>query len=181
MNYLELFLGQIPEAIYFFLFLIYTKKLNKHDVLLGCLMVFEYCLFLHALPYSVWSHILFFVSTYLLFKWRYKEKVQVTDLFTLMIASLLLTVISVISFLLCHGDMIIGSIINRSLLFGTIYITKDKLPNIQKLYKRFWNRNDKANNPIKSTTFRAINVILLNISIWLLNACMIIALIYNNR
>ena len=44
MNLAELFLGQIPEAVYFALFLIFTKNLKEKRVLFIILMIGEYLL-----------------------------------------------------------------------------------------------------------------------------------------
>ena len=41
---LELFLGQIPEAIFFSLFMIYTKRLKEKRILFTVLMTIEYLL-----------------------------------------------------------------------------------------------------------------------------------------
>lgn len=44
MNYLLLFLGQIPEAIYFALFIIFTKNLRNYRVLFSIIVIVEYYL-----------------------------------------------------------------------------------------------------------------------------------------
>ena len=44
MNYLQLFLWQIPEAIYLALFIVFTKKLDKHRILFTVITVIEYLL-----------------------------------------------------------------------------------------------------------------------------------------
>ena len=54
MNYLELFLGQIPEAIYFSLFMIYAKDLKEKRILFTILMIAEYLLLIYALPFNSW-------------------------------------------------------------------------------------------------------------------------------
>lgn len=86
MNILELLLGQIPEALYFALFMIYTKRLNEKRIWFIVLTVLEYIL-LFIPPLSIWSHILYFIFTYGILKWLYKNKAQITDIFTLGIAS----------------------------------------------------------------------------------------------
>ena len=44
MDLLELMLGQIPEAIYFALFIILTKELKEKRILFIILMIIEYIL-----------------------------------------------------------------------------------------------------------------------------------------
>ena len=181
MNLLEILVGQIPEAVYFALFLVLTKKLTHKRILFTGLMVAEYLLLMYAFPYSIWSHVGFFILTFVLLKLLYSDKCQVTDVFTLGIASGVLIIISIASFVLCQGNMIIGSIINRGLMFLLLFLTRNKLNNLERLYHKFWNRNNKIKKRIKSTTFRAVNLVVFNFSFWIINICMIIAIIYNSR
>lgn len=170
MNLLEILLGQIPEALYFALFMIHTKRLDKKRGLFITLMVIEYVLlFIPAL--SIWSHILYFAVSYIILKLLYKEKSQITDIFTLGIASIALMTISMICYPIAQliSNMIIGNILQKICLFVFLFTTKHKLPKIQNVYKKFWNRNDKIPKPMKSVTFRCINLVLLNIMFYLIN------------
>lgn len=181
MKLLEILLGQIPEAIYFALFMIYTKRLDKRCGLFISLMVIEYVLLLNALPFSIWSHILYFVVSYLLLKVLYKEKSQITDIFTLGIASVMLMIISAIWYVIIFftlESIIVCTLLAKLTLFIILYFIKSKLPKIQNMYKRFWNRNDSIPKPIKSTTFRCINVILFNIMFYLVNGFILFALFW---
>ena len=169
---LEILLGQVPEAIYFALFMIFTKRLDKKHGLFITLMVIEYILlFIPAL--SIWSHILYFMMSYIILKLLYKEKSQITDIFTLGIASLVLMSISVMWYGIIYftiKNIIICNILAKLCLFVFLLIFKNKLPKIQNIYKRLWNRNDKLPKRIKSTTFRCINVILFNVMFYLINS-----------
>lgn len=82
MNLLELLIGQIPEAIYFSLFIIFTKQIKERRLLFTVLMIFEFVLLFNIAPYTVSSHAIFFAITYLVLKVIYKEKCQITDIFT---------------------------------------------------------------------------------------------------
>lgn len=46
---LEVILGQVPEAIYFSLFMIYTKQLKEKRILFIVLMIVEYLLILYII------------------------------------------------------------------------------------------------------------------------------------
>ena len=61
-------------------------------------------------------------------------------------------------------------------MFTFLFIFKDKLNKIQKMYKKLWNRNDKEKNKIKSLTFRSINLVLFNIMFYIINLGMIYAI-----
>lgn len=179
---LEVLLGQIPEAIYFALFLILTKKIKEKRILLITLITLEYLLTMNAMPYSVYGRIGYFVISYITLKVLYKEKAQITDVFTLAIASIILIILSAIpSFLFLNnmGNMtiyIIYIILTRILLFGFLFIFRNKLCNIQLLYKKFWNRNDKAKLKMKSATFRSLSLVIFNIMFYVINIGLAFAL-----
>ena len=181
MNVLQLLLGQIPEAIYFALFMIFTKRLDKKQILFTVLMIIEYILLFNFTPVTIWSHVLYFVITYIILKILYHEKSQITDIFTLGIASILLMIISGICYLIISitiKDIIICTILAKILSFISLYLLLNKLPKIQNMYKKFWNRNDKIPKPMKSTTFRCINLILFNVMFFIINGYIIIYLVW---
>lgn len=181
MNVLQLLLGQIPEAIYFALFMIFTKRLDKKQILFTILMIIEYILLFNFTPVTIWSHISYFIITYIILKILYHEKSQITDIFTLGIASMILMIISGICYFTLSTfitNIIIGNAIQKLLLFIVLYFISDKLYKIQNTYKKFWNRNDKIPKPMKSTTFRCINLILFNIMFFIINGYIIIYLVW---
>lgn len=176
---LELLLGQIPEAIYFALFMIFTKQLKTKRLPFVILMVIEYILLMRAFPYSMWSHILFFVITYILMKMLYNEKSQITDVFTLGIASLILIIASAIPYFVIWftiNNYLVYVILNRLLLFSLLFIFRNKLPKINNMYKHLWNRNDKIEKKMKSTTFRATNIVVFNVMFLIINLGMLFML-----
>lgn len=173
---LELFLGQIPEAIFFALFMIFAKGIKEKRILFVILMIIEYLLLIYSFQYNWFFHIGYMITTFLTLKLLYKEKSQITDVFILLIGYLFLGVTSIICCLLFNFNMIIVSIINRFLIFILLFVFKNKLQNIQKIYKILWNRNDKNNKKLKSTTFRAINIVLFNVAFYIINLFMIYAI-----
>ena len=80
---MELLLGQIPEALYFALFIIFAKQIKEKRILFTVLMVFEYLLAKYTFQYSVMFHISYIALIYLLLKILYKEKAQITRFFSL--------------------------------------------------------------------------------------------------
>lgn len=169
MDYAQLLLGQIPEAIYFAMFMIFTKQLKEKRFLFVLLMIIEYLLLKTFIKFSMWFQMAYTASTFLILKVLYKEKAQITDVFTFTIGSILLILVSAISFGIFRPNMIVGAIINRTLLIIFFIFLYDKLPYIQKTYKRLWNRNDKVKNKIKSTTFRSLNVVIFNLIFYIIN------------
>lgn len=173
MNILEIILGQIPEAVYFAVFMILVKGLKSRRFIFIISMIIEYLLVLNVLPYSIWSYVLYFILSFLLLKILYKDKSNVTDIFTMGIASVGLIITSVVSYFVTLGNMISCVIVNRIILFVTLYVFRHKLCHINKLYNKLWNRG-KHSYKMKSTTFRALNLVISNLSFVIINLGVIV-------
>ena len=177
---LEILLGQIPEAVYFALFMIFTKQLKEKRILYITLMVIEYLLLKYFIEYNIWFQIAYTIIQYILLKILYKEKAQITDIFTFTIASgILILFCMILYFLIWHtaNDYLLYVILNRVCLIGFLIIFHNKLHKIQDLYKLLWNRNDKRETKMKSTTFRALNVVIFNTIFYIINLGMAFMLI----
>lgn len=168
---LELVLGQIPEAVYFALFMIFVKKLNSKKLLFTTLMIIEYIFLKCFLVYTTWFQVMYFILAFVIMKMLYKDKANVTDIFTLGIASVILIFTGFISYVLIYftfKNMVIGAILVRIITFALLFIFKDKLSKINALYKKLWNRS-KIKYKMKSTTFRALNLVIFNLSFVIIN------------
>ena len=176
---LELFLGQIPEAIFFALFMIYSKAIKEKRILFTVLMIAEYLLLIYSFPYSWFFHIGYMFTTFLTLKLLYKDKAQITDVFILMIGYLILAITSIIPYFVIWktlNNYLVYVIINRILIFSFVIGFNYKLYSIQESYKNLWNRKDKKKKKIKSTTFRAVNIVIFNILFYIINLCMAFAI-----
>lgn len=180
MNILETLLGQVPEAIFFAVFMILTKSLKKRKYLFIALMIIEYLALKSLLTFNVWFQVAYTVMTYLTLKVVYKDKAQITDIFTFGIASIVLILSSIITFLMFRPNMLLVAIANRILLFVVLYFLRNKLSSIQKVYNKYWNRNDAVKKKMKSTTFRALNLVVFNILFYTINLGMTCAVWYNS-
>lgn len=177
MEFLQLFFGQIPEAIFIALFMIFVKNLKTKRLLFTSIMVIEYLLLMSLFAYNWIFHILYLVMTFIVLKVLYKEKAQVTDVFIFAIAYILIVISSALCYIISSNNVIIGCIINRLLLFIPLLILNYKLVYIQNIYKKYWNRNDKIKKKIKSITFRSLNVVTFNLLFSIINFGMIYALL----
>ena len=181
---LEILIGQIPEAIYFSLFMIFAKNLKSKRILFTALMVIEYLLCLNSMPYDMVSHVLFFIMSYLTLKILYKEKSQITDIFTLGIASIVLIIINLILYFSIYNvinNYIVYVTIDRIFLFIFVFLLKNKLNFIQNIYKKYWNRNDKIKKKMKSTTFRCLNLVFFNLMFYIINIAMLYCIYVNSK
>ena len=176
MDILQLLLGQIPEAIYFAVFMILAKDIRKKRVLFIILMILEYILLKQVIHFNTWFQVLYFIISFIIMKILYKDKTNITDIFTLGIASITLIFTSIPCYLLFTPNTILMSISNRLLLFGILFFGRNILPKIPKLYSKYWNRTNIPKN-IKSTTFRALNLVIFNLMFFLINVGMIIGLL----
>lgn len=179
---LELFLGQIPEAIFFALFMIFAKGLKEKRLLFTILMVIEYLLLLYSFPYNWLFHICFMVTTFIILKVLYKEKSQITDVFLLLIGYMIMILSNAIIYFIIWktiNNFIVYAILNRIFLILFLILSYKKLNKLQKLYKLHWNRNDKIKKKIKSVTFRSINVVIFNLCFFIINLGMLFIISQN--
>lgn len=93
---LTIFLGMIPEVLYFYLFLIYTKKINYKKKMLFFGIMFLYIICLLIIKYQPIYYISFIILVYILLKMLYKEKTQIIDIFVFSISTIYLTLIGFI-------------------------------------------------------------------------------------
>lgn len=160
--------------------MIYAKRLEDKKLLFTVLLTIEYVLIMEVVRYNVWAHVLVISMTYILLKLLYKEKSQITDIFTFGIASLVLILICIPTYLLVWKTIGIYAVFiafSRLLMLLFIVVFKNKLYNIQKLYKKLWNRNDKEPKKIKSTTFRALNIVIFNFMFYFINLCILFSMV----
>lgn len=141
MNILIVVLGQLPEAIFFALFMILAKNIKKKILLFTGLMCLEYVLIMMLFQYNWLFHIIYTIMTFLTLKVLYKENAQITDIFILMISYIILIVTSAICAVIFNSNLVIATITNRIIIFGLLIIFKNKFSKIQNLYKTYWNRN----------------------------------------
>lgn len=177
MEFLQLFLGQVPEAIFIALFMIFVKNLKTKRVLFTLIMIVEYLLLMSLFVYNWMFHILYLVMTFIALKVLYKEKAQITDIFIFTIAYILIVISSALCYIISSNNVIIGCIINRLLLFIPLLILNYKLNHIQNIYKKYWNRNDKIKKKIKSITFRSLNLVIFNLLFSIINFGMVYVLL----
>ena len=134
---LEIILGQIPEAIYFALFMIFAKELKTKRTLFVLFMVFEYLALKYFIKFDVLFQLLYTIMTFSNLKVLYKDKAIITDIFVFMGASLLLIFASILSYV--PTNILIKDIyvafyvaltINRIIMFGSLVLLKNRLPKL---------------------------------------------------
>lgn len=176
---MELLLGQIPEAIFFALFMIYAKGIKEKRILFTILMIIEYLLLKYSFPFNWIFQIGYMITTFLTLKILYKEKSQITDVFILLISYIIMIGSSAIIYCIIWitlNNFFVALILHRLFLLLFLIITHKNLIKIQNLYKKIWNRNNKCKK-IKSTTFRSLNVFMFNIIFYIINLGMIFTLV----
>ena len=179
---LILFLEKVCEAIYFSLFLIYGKNLKEKRLLFIAIMIFEYLMITKLIQYNIWIHISYIIMTYINLKALYKEKAQITDIFLFMVASIILIVVSAISYIIVQHTIsiyLVALILSRLLLFLTLFVIKNKINNYYKKFYSLWNKY-KNPNKIRSLTLRNISIIIFNIMFYTINIGMVIAFNFYN-
>lgn len=172
---LTIFVGMLPEIIYFTKFMEYAKNIKEHRIKFFLLMTLAYILCILISQYKILYYVAFIFISYLVMKLIYKEKAQIIDIFVFSVAFIYVALNGLIWSFFISKDMsnyYLISILNRITLFIP-FIFKNKFNNLYNKYKSLWNRNDKIKRPIKSITLRNISLIGLNIFIFLLNLAII--------
>ena len=173
-------LVQIPEPVYFSLFLIIGKNIKEKRLLLTGIMIIQYWLLMHIFPFNVWFQIIYTFMSFVNLKVLYKEKAQVTDLFLFATASLILVIISIFCYAIIYFTIksyVVALILNRILLFTILYFCRSKIKDKYKKFCSLWNRHNNPNK-VRSLTLRNISIITFNLMFWTINLCMIIFLTY---
>lgn len=166
----NLFLGLIPEAIYFTLFLIYTKGYKSNKIKLFVLLLIGYTILKLFFPINIYFQVSFTLCVPLILKILYKDKFHISDLFVFVYASIILILITCltapISFI--TKNYWIGYIFNRIFMFTFLYLFRNKMNKVYKWIISQWNRNYENPNKIKAITIRQTCVISLNVMIFTL-------------
>ena len=163
-------LGALPEALFFSLFLILCKDLKEKRALFAFLMYVEFVILKVFISYDVWFQIIYTFMTFLILKMLYKDKAQITDIFAFAAASILLIIVGALSYMLVYytvGVYAVAYILNRLMLFGVLYLLRNKLKVWYKSFMNLWNR--KPNQKIRSLTVRNVSVIIFNVMFYIIN------------
>lgn len=181
MDLLEVFLGLIPEAIYFSLFMIFVKRINNKRLSFIIIMIFEYLALKHFIKFDVLFQFIYTIMVFVNLKVLYRDKAIITDIFVFMIAALFL----IISSVFCYGfsyitieNFYFALILNRLSFIPALLFAYYKGNSIYKKYKFFWNRHRDKQVKIRSLTLRNISIILFNLMFYFINILLIFGLIY---
>ena len=175
----ELFLGQMPEAIYCTLFMIACKNIKDHKFLFVLLMVMDYLLLTRVLIFNSWFQLLYVIITYIILKVLYKDKTKVFDIFYMVLCYVTIIAVSIPCYYIFGSNMILANLVNKTILFGSLFLFNNKLHQLDNIYYKHWNRNDKIKKTVKTITFRSANLIVLNVAFIIINICMAIAVLFN--
>ena len=170
-----IFVGMLPEIIYFTKFMEYTKNIKEHRIKFFLLMTLVYVLCILVSQYQALYYLIFIFLSYFVMKIIYKNKIQIIDIFIISMALFYVFISSYICFLFVKEDMsnyYLILIINRFTLILP-FIIKNKFNILYNKYKSLWNRNDNMKRPVKSITLRNISLICLNIFIFLSNLVLV--------
>lgn len=165
------FLGLLPETLYFTMFFVNVKSLKNKKIKLFLLIALSHLICIIFNNYKILSYVALIVCLYLSLKILYKNKTQIIDVFIVSIALMYVCLISYLCFLFVNQDMsnyYLLLVIEKILLFVP-FVFKNRFNKWYKKYYSLWNRNDKEKRSIKSITLRNISLISLNIFIILCN------------
>ena len=175
----EMFLGQIPEAIYCALFIITCKNIKTKRLLFVLLMIMDYLLLKEFLIFNSWFQFLYVILTFMILKFLYKDKAKVFDIFYMILCYITIIIAGIISFALLGNNMIIANIFNKIILFLSLFLLRNKYNKLENIYYMFWNVDKEKKRKVKAITFRSINLFILNIIFIIINLGMAFAIFIN--
>lgn len=143
-------------------------------------MVLEYLALTSILQFNIWIQIIYTFMSFVNLKVLYRDKAQITDIFLFAAASIILILISFTCgiILFSKPDLYyIMLIINRALIFGFLFIFKNKISVIYNRIIKYWNRN-KEHTKIRSLTLRNISIIIFNLMFCIINIGLIMAIAF---
>lgn len=177
MNMQELIFGQIPEIIYFTLFMIIAKDLKEKRFRFLLLMAIGYLFlkYLAGLKYTILFPIFHTLLTFGILKSLYKERAQITDIFLFVFSMAVLGLFSVPLLLLNTylQNVYLCSMIAKALGLLFIFVLRNHLYKWYKHVCSLWNRNDHANRRIKSLTVRNISMVFFNLVFFLMDVVLL--------
>lgn len=166
----SLFLGMIPEVLYFTLFIKFTKGIKTKLLKLFLLLSLGYIVLIMLCRYQVLFYLLYIVYSYIVILKYYNGKI--IDLFVYSLAFCYISLLSLCLYLFLD-NYIMSYIIDRLLLFIPFIFHK----NLRKLYisyKYMWNRHN--DNKIKSLTVRNLSLLLTNSTIIIFSVLSLLSL-----
>lgn len=174
-------LEKVLEAIYFSVFLIYGKNLTRKRLLFIVLMTVEYLLLKTLYVYNTTFQILYIFLSFGILKILYGNKAQITDIFLMGAASIILIVISLFSYMIIYHTIsiyFVALILNRFLLFSFLFLFRNKIYEVYKKVIKLWNRHNDPNK-MKSLTLRNVCVLIFNLMFAFINFGMVYSAFLN--
>ncbi len=167
---INIFLGLVPEVLFFTLFIISVKKLKEKKVRLFFMIAIIYTACVMIIRYKIIFYFLFLFLLYGGLKILYKKKIEIIDISIFSLAMLYITIVSALSYVCIKEDESnywYFYFLARVLLFAP-FILKSKFNLAYEYYRSIWNINDKG---IKSITVRNISVIVMAVLTTFINTC----------
>lgn len=160
-----IFLIALPvEVLFLVISMCYAKGIKEKRILFYTLVLASSVIFLMVVRYELWGYIAFIASSFFIMRVLYKS--NIADLFVFITHFIWITITSFISLIITR-NIVISYIIQRILLFGLLFICKNKMSKWYKNYCKLWDYTYE--NQGKSITLRNISLIIVNIFILFLN------------
>ena len=177
---ISLFLGLLPEVLYFSIYLKYIKnlKIDKNFTKMLFMLSLGYILLIMICRYQILFYVAYIVWSYITLKIIYKS--EITDIFMYSVGFAYLMLVAYIFYKLLYSQYVIYYIVDRIFLFVPLFLLKNKLNKFYLYYKSLWNRSNESKK-IKSLTLRNISLVFINAMIFILNILVFMALLdYTN-
>lgn len=166
---LSVFVGLLPESIFFTLFFSFAIGIKERRLTLFCLIFLSNLILSAFFAFNIWYHVLFIFSMWAIMRLLYRW-FQIAHIFLILIAAASLSLVSAVGYFLIPS-YIAFVVINRMFILVAVFVFKPYYKRLYHAYMSVWNRS--PDNKIKSLTMRNICVVTMNVLIFLINLAMI--------
>ena len=154
---LSIFLGLLPESLFFTLFIVFAKDIKQKRFVLFVLILAVNLICGALLAFSLWFHFIAIASMYAVLWILYRS--HIVDVFLIAASSSILTIISAASYF-SIPNLFIAALVKNAVILISVILFKKYIFKAYRVYLSIWNR--KPNSKIKSITVRNISCVVLS-------------------
>lgn len=162
---MDILFGILPDVVFFTIFLIFAKGIKEKRIALFVLLFISYLLIKSLLGKTIAFNIFYTFGSIVILKILYSEKAEFIDIFLFSIASIIITLVSIFSYVIYYIaynlfgiNYIWMYLLDKAILFIPLIVNRNKLKRIYIKYRLFWNRETNPGG-LKSISLRIFSLI----------------------
>ena len=168
----SVFVGLLPEVLYFTLFISFVKQLKRCRVALFFLILVANLILSALFAFSIWYHVLF-MPAMLGIMWvlyRKIDRVHISDLFIITLACIILGILNTVLYFSIPNYWV-ATFAGRIIMLAIPLVFRARLVRLYGAYQCSWDR--RPDSKIKSLTVRNMCAVSLNAFLFFANLAMV--------